>query len=184
MTTAIIIVIAVLLVAVAAVLALAASKPNTFRVERATTIMAPPQRIYPLIDDFRAWTAWSPWEKMDPALQRTYSGPPRGPGAVYEWVGNKKVGQGRMEITDAAPPSKLAIKLDFVRPFEAHNNVVFTLEPQGDATRVIWTMQGPLPYPAKVMGVLFNMDRMVGKDFETGLANLKAAAQRAAVTGS
>jgi uncharacterized protein YndB with AHSA1/START domain len=180
----IIIIVAVLLVAVAAVLAFAATKPDTFRVERATTIMAPPQRIYALIDDFRAWSAWSPWEKMDPALQRTFSGPAGGPGAVYEWVGNKKVGQGRMEIVDAAPPSRLAIKLDFLKPFEAHNNVVFTLEPQGDATRLNWAMQGSMPYPAKVMSVLFSMDRMVGKDFETGLANLKAAAERPAVARS
>jgi len=172
----------ILLVAAAAVLVLAGMKPDTFRVERAARIEAPPQRIFGLINDFRNWASWSPWEKMDPALKRTYSGPPSGKGAVYEWDGNKKVGQGRMEIVDAAP-SRIAIKLDFLRPFEAHNNVVFTLTPQGDATLVTWAMQGPLPYLGKVMHVFMNMDRMVGKDFEAGLANLKAAAERPAVTG-
>ena len=175
--TTIAIIAVVLLVAVAAVLVLAATKPDTFRVERATRIKAPPERIFALLNDFRNWTSWSPWEKMDPALKRSYSGAPSGKGAVYEWEGNKKVGKGRMEILDAAP-SRVAIKLDFLKPFEAHNNVAFTLEPQGDATLVTWAMHGPLPYIGKVMHVFMNMDRMVGKDFETGLANLKAAAER------
>jgi hypothetical protein len=181
--TTIAIIAAVLLIAVAAVLVLAATKPGTFRVERATTIKAPRERIFALINDFHNWTSWSPWEKMDPAMQRRYAGPASGKGAVYEWEGNKKVGAGRMEIVDAAH-SKVAIKLDFLRPFEAHNNVAFTLEPQGDATLVTWAMQGPLPYIGKVMHVFMNMDRMVGKDFESGLANLKAAAERPAVTHS
>jgi hypothetical protein len=177
------IIVVILLVAVAAVLVLAGMKPDTFRVERATRIKAPPERIFGLINDFRQWTAWSPWEKMDPALKRSYSGSPSGKGAVYEWEGNKKVGKGRMEIVEAAP-SRLALKLDFLRPFEAHNTVVFTIQPQGDATLVTWAMQGPLPYIGKVMHVFMNMDRMVGKDFETGLANLKAAAERPAIAGA
>jgi uncharacterized protein YndB with AHSA1/START domain len=179
MTTIVII----LLVAIAAVLVLASRKPDTFRIERAVTIKAPPDRIFALINDFRNWTSWSPWEKMDPALKRSYGGAPAGPGAVYEWEGNKKVGKGRMEIVDAVPSRAVTIKLDFLKPFEAHNIAAFTLAPQGDATLVTWAMHGPLPYIGKVMHVFMNMDRMVGKDFEAGLANLKAAAERPAVTG-
>jgi uncharacterized protein YndB with AHSA1/START domain len=172
------IVIAVLLVAVGAVLIYAAAKPDTFRIQRAMSIKAPPEKIFALINDFRRWAAWSPWEKMDPAVQRTYSGAPSGQGAVYAWEGNSKVGAGRMEIIDAPPPSRVAIKLDFMRPFEAHNVAEFTLEPKGEATTVTWAMQGPNLFVGKVMSVFVDMDRMVGKDFETGLANLKAAAEQ------
>lgn len=176
-------IIVILLVAIVAVLVLAGRKPDTFRVERATAINAPPDRIFALINDFRNWTSWSPWEKMDPALKRSYSGPPAGPGAVYEWEGNKKVGKGRMEIVDTVPSRAVTIKLDFLKPFEAHNTAAFTMAPQGDTTLVTWAMYGPLPYIGKVMHVFMNMDRMVGNDFEAGLANLKAAAERPAVTG-
>jgi hypothetical protein len=168
----------VLLVAVAGVLAFAAMKPSTFRVQRATSIKAPPETIFALVNDFRNWRAWSPWEKMDPALKRTYSGPESGKGAVYEWEGNNKVGKGRMEIIDAPAPSKVAIKLDFLKPFEAHNTAEFTLVPKGDATDVTWAMHGPNLFIGKVMSVFVSMDRMVGKDFEAGLANLKAAAEK------
>jgi len=115
---------------------------------------------------------------MDPAMQRTYSGPESGKGSVYEWEGNNKVGKGRMEIIDAPPPSKVAIKLDFLKPFEAHNTAEFTLVPKGDATDVTWAMHGPSPFIAKVMSVFMSMDCMVGKDFEAGLTNLKAAAEQ------
>jgi uncharacterized protein YndB with AHSA1/START domain len=168
----------VLLVAVAAVLIYAATKPDTFRIQRAMSVNAPPQKVFALINDFRRWTVWSPWEKMDPALQRTYSGTASGQGAVYAWEGNRKVGAGRMEITDAPSPSKVTIKLDFLRPFEAHNVAEFTLEPKGDATTVTWAMHGPNLFVGKVMSIFVDMDRMIGKDFETGLANLKAAAEQ------
>jgi len=168
----------VLLVAVAAILVLAAMKPDTFRVVRSTTVKAPPEKIFPLIADFRAWSAWSPWEKMDPALKRSYGGPASGQGAVYEWEGNSKVGKGRMEIIDAPPPSRVAIKLDFLKPFEAHNTAEFTLAPRGETTDVTWAMHGPNRFIGKVMSLFVSMDRMVGKDFEAGLANLKAAAER------
>jgi uncharacterized protein YndB with AHSA1/START domain len=168
----------IIAVAVIAVLILAAMKPDTFRVVRSTTIKAPPERIFPLIADFRNWSAWSPWEKMDPALKRTYSGAAEGKGAVYEWEGNKKVGKGRMEIIDAPPSEKVAIKLDFLKPFEAHNTAEFTLQPRGETTDVTWVMHGPNLFIGKVMSVFISMDRMVGKDFEAGLANLKAAAER------
>jgi hypothetical protein len=161
-----------------AVLLFAATGPDTFRVKRATSIKAPPERIFPLINDFRRWGAWSPYEKKDPGMKRSYDGPPAGPGAVYAWEGDGNVGQGRMEIVEASPPDKVAIKLDFTRPFEAHNRVVFTLAPAGGATEVTWDMQGPANYLSKLIGVFINMDRMVGKDFEAGLANLKAAAEK------
>jgi carbon monoxide dehydrogenase subunit G len=163
---------------IAAVLAFAATKPDSFRVQRAASIKAPPEKIFPFINDLRNFGAWSPYEKKDPAMKRSFSGPASGKGAVYEWDGDKNVGQGRMEIADTAPPSKVTIKLDFVRPFEAHNLVEFTLAPKGDATDVTWAMQGPTPYVAKLMHVFFDMDSMVGKDFEAGLANLKSLAEK------
>ena len=164
-------------VLLAAVLIYAATKPDVFRIQRATTIKAPQEKIVAVLTDFRGWEAWSPWEKMDPAMKRGYSGAAKGKGAVYAWQGNSEVGQGRMEITEAAP-SRVALDLDFVKPFEAHNKVVFTLVPRGDATEVTWAMQGPVPYMDKVVHVLFDMDSMVGKQFETGLANLKIVAER------
>lgn len=179
MIKTIVITVAVLLVvAVAAILIYAATKPDTLRVQRATSIKAPPDKIFALINDFNAWGAWSPYEKKDPAMKRTRSGAPIGKGAVYEWDGNKDVGKGRMEIVDTSPPSKITIKLDFEKPFEGHNIVDFTMEPKGDSTNVTWAMQGRSPYFAKVIGVFINMDRMIGQDFEVGLANLKALAEK------
>jgi carbon monoxide dehydrogenase subunit G len=165
-------------VLIAGVLALAATKPDTFRVWRSASIKAPPEKIFTLIDDFRRWGAWSPWEAKDPAMKRTFGSATSGNGAVYAWEGNKDVGQGRMQIIDSSPPSKLTIKLDFLKPFEAHNVVEFTLQPQGEATNVIWAMQGDTPYFAKIIHVFIDMDSMVGKDFESGLAKLKAVAEK------
>ena len=168
----------VVIVLLAAVLVFASTKPDTFRVERSTSIKAPPDKIFALINDLHQWGTWSPWEKMDPAMKRTYGGAASGKGAVYEWEGNSKVGIGRMEIADSSPPSKIFIKLDFLKPFEAHNTAEYTLQAQGDTTQVTWAMVGPNPYLAKVMQVFVSMDSMVGKDFETGLANLKAVAEK------
>jgi uncharacterized protein YndB with AHSA1/START domain len=176
--TIVIVVLVLLVLAAVAVLVLAANKPDTFRVQRATSIKAPPEKIFALINDLHGWGAWSPYEKKDPAMKRTFSGAPSGKGAVYEWDGDKNVGQGRMEITDTSAPNKIVIKLDFIRPFEGHNVVTFSMEPRGDATNVTWDMQGPAPFMAKVMHVFINMDRMVGTDFEIGLANLKAVAEK------
>ena len=167
----------IIAVLIAGVLILAATRPDTFRVERSTGIKAPPEKIFALINDFDRWGAWSPWEKKDAAMKRTF-GAKSGKGATYAWEGNKDVGQGRMEIADSVPPSRIAIKLDFVKPFEAHNDVVFVLEPKGDTTQVRWTMQGHTPYFAKIIHVFIDMDKMVGKDFEAGLASLKAAAEK------
>ncbi|CAN5173891.1 SRPBCC family protein [soil metagenome] len=174
----------VIIVLVAAVLAYAATQPDSFRVERSATIKAPPDRIFALINDFHNWGAWSPWEKMDPAMQKSHSGPPSGKGAVYEWEGNSKVGKGRMEIVEALPTSKIGVKLDFLKPFEAHNLAEYTLQPEGDSTKVTWSMTGPNPYVAKVIHLFMSMDKMVGNDFETGLANLKALAEKQPASGS
>lgn len=171
------IIIAIILLA-AAILVYAATRPDSFRVQRTADIKAPPEKIFPHLDDLHAWAGWSPYEKKDPAMRRSFSGPAQGAGAAYTWEGNKEVGVGRMEILDTSPPSRLEIQLDFLKPFEAHNIVEFTLEPQADATRVTWAMHGPSPYLAKLMGLFFNMDKMVGGDFEAGLANLKAVAER------
>ncbi|MES2313547.1 MAG: SRPBCC family protein [Pseudomonadota bacterium] len=170
------IILIVVVVLIVLVLAFATTRPGTFKVERAATIKAPPERILAFINDFRQWVVWSPWERLDPALKRSYSGSASGPGAVYGWHGNSKVGQGRMEIM-ASSPSATTIKLDFIKPFEAHNIADFTLAPRGGSTLVTWTMHGPNPYLAKLMHLFFNMDRLVGGDFERGLANLKAAAE-------
>jgi uncharacterized protein YndB with AHSA1/START domain len=167
----------VVAVATTAVLIFAATKPDTFRVERSASIKAPPEKVFALINDYRNWGSWSPWEKMDPEMKRTFSGSTSGKGAVYEWDGNSDVGKGRMEILDTSPPSKVVLKLDFDNPMEAHNTVEFTLAGKGDTTEVTWAMYGPNPFMGKVMHVLFNMDRMIGKQFETGLANMKAVAE-------
>jgi uncharacterized protein YndB with AHSA1/START domain len=164
-------------VLIAGVVIFAAMKPDTFEVRRTASIAAPPDKIFPLINEFDRWSAWSPWEKKDPAMKRTRSGTDSGKGAVYAWDGNGDVGKGRMEITDVAPPSKVTIKLDFEKPFEAHNVVDFMLSPKGDTTDVTWTMRGPAPFFSKVMQVFVDMDNMVGRDFEAGLANLKALAE-------
>src|SRR6478672_946381 len=133
-------------VLIAGVLVYAATRPDSFQVQRSATVNAPPEKIAPLLSDFHHWEAWSPWEKLDPAMQKTYTGAPAGKGAVYEWSGNSKAGAGRMEILDASP-AKVSIQLDFLKPFEAHNLTDFTLEPQGaGATRVNWVMRGPMPY--------------------------------------
>lgn len=166
----------VLAAVVAALFAVIGRKPNQFRITRSTTINARPETVAALIDDFRQWEAWSPWDKLDPALKRTYSGAARGQGAVYEWAGNRKAGSGRMEIT-ARSPSLITFKLDFLKPFEAHNTTEFTLQPVGDATNVTWSMHGPNAFINKAMSVFVNMDKLVGADFEKGLASLKTLAE-------
>lgn len=168
----------VLVVAVGAILVYALTKPNDFQVQRSTAIKAPPDKIFVLIDDFHRWRAWSPYEKLDPAMTRTYGGADKGKGAIYEWSGSGKVGQGRMEISEAPAPDNVLIKLDFLKPFEGHNVAEFKLVPHGDTTQVTWTMRGPMPFVAKIMSMFFNMDQMIGKDFEAGLANMKAVAEK------
>lgn len=159
------------------VLAVATTKPGQFRIERRTSIRAEAATIYAFLDDFHRWGAWSPWEGLDPSMRRSHSGAPSGVGAAYAWQGNKKVGEGRMEILEAAPPMRVKVKLDFLKPFEAHNTAEFTLAPTGGSTEVVWAMYGPQSFMGKVMTVFVSMDRMVGKDFEKGLENLKRAAE-------
>lgn len=150
------------------------TRPDTFRVQRSAVIEAPAGEIFPFIEDLHKFAAWSPYEKLDPGMSRTFSGPKRGKGAVYEWQGKRAAGKGRMEIAHTSAPHMAVMRLDFVKPFEAQNIVEFTLQTQGSSTRVTWAMRGANPYVAKLIQLLVNMDRMVGRDFEEGLANLKA----------
>jgi uncharacterized protein YndB with AHSA1/START domain len=161
---------------IAAILLFATTKPATFSVARSIVINAPPETVQAQLTDFHKWQAWSPWEKLDPAMKRTYSGPDTGKGAVYTWEGNSAVGQGRMEITDVTP-NTVAIQLDFMAPMETSNQVAFALTPQGDSTNVHWVMSGANNYLSKVMQVFVSMDKMIGKDFESGLVDLKTAAE-------
>lgn len=158
----------------------AMTRPNEFTIRRSIAIHALPERVFGLINDFRQWPKWSPWEKLDPALKRTMSGAESGTGSVYEWEGNKQVGAGRMQIVSSAPYSTIDIKLSFLRPFRAENRTLFTLVPQDQGTYVTWEMSGENNLMLKIMGMLMSMDRMVGRDFEKGLAAMKAEAESAA----
>jgi len=162
---------------VGAILAFASTKPDSFRVERSIRVGASPSKVFAFIDDFHRWVSWSPWEKIDPAMKRTYGETPAGKGATYAWEGNKKVGSGRMEILESSPTSKVVIKLDFFAPFEAHNTAEFRIVPDGDGATVTWAMHGPAVFANKVMSVFVSMDALIGKDFEAGLSNLKVAAE-------
>ncbi|HZX86048.1 MAG TPA: SRPBCC family protein [Reyranella sp.] len=167
----------VLVVAIAGILLYAATKPDSFRVQRVVLINAPSDKVFPLINDIKAWTAWSPYEKKDPAMKRSYGAVTAGKGATYAWDGDKNVGQGSIEMIESGP-RKIVIKLDFLKPFEAHNMGEFLLEPKGDSTSVTWATYGPSPYISKVIGTFINIDDMIGRDFEKGLADLKVAAEK------
>jgi uncharacterized protein YndB with AHSA1/START domain len=176
MLTALTIIAVIIAIAIAAILVLAATKPDILSVQRSISIKAPPERIFAAINDFHRWRSWSPFEERDPGMKRSYSGAGSGKGAIYEWKGARNVGSGRMEILETAP-NKTTIKLDFFTPFEGHNTAEFTVLPRGDATTLTWAMNGASPFMSKVMQVFMNMDTMIGKDFETGLANLKDVAE-------
>ncbi len=167
-----------LIILVAITLILASTKPDTFRMERSINIKAPPEKIFPLIADFHQMNTWSAWEKVDPKMKRSFTGAESGKGAKYAWDGNKEIGQGSMEILEATPSSKVLIKLDFYKPFEAHNMAEFTLTPHGETTTVNHAMFGPSPFISKLMCLFFSMDKMVGPKFEEGLATLKAIAEK------
>lgn len=166
-----------IVVLIAALLIFAATRPDSFSVERRILVQAPPGKIEPLLSDFHRWAEWSPWEKLDPTMKRTFGGAPAGVGATYAWQGNQDVGSGRMEVK-SVEPGKVSIQLDFIEPIAARNTAEFLLSPQGGATEVRWVMFGPANFMTKLMGVFFSMDKMVGKDFERGLAQLKAAAEK------
>lgn len=163
--------------ALAALLLFATTRPDSFSVERRVVIQAPPEKIQPLIADFHRWAEWSPWEKLDPAMKRSFGGASAGVGATYGWQGNKDVGSGRMEVKTAAP-DKVRIQLDFIEPFEGHNTTDFLLTPRDGGTEVRWVMFGPSTFVTKLMGLFVSMDAMVGKDFEKGLAQLKVVAEK------
>ena len=167
----------IIIALIAILLILAATKPDHFRVERTSTINTSPEQIFPLINNFHQWTHWSPWEKKDPQMQRHYSDDPNGTGATYAWEGDNNVGHGRMEITESTPYTKVGIALHFIKPFTAHNTATFTLTPTDNGTRVEWIMEGPNSFISKLMHVFINMDKMVGKDFEAGLQQMKTVAE-------
>ncbi len=177
MKKAITVLVALVVVGVAAVLVIAATKPDEFHVERSQVIKASPEKIYPQINDYHNWTAWSPWEKVDPKMKRSYSGAESGVGAKYAWVGNDDVGEGDMEIVES-DPSKITINLHFVKPFEGSNKAVFTMVPEGEATKVTWAMTGDSPFMCKVIQVFMSMDECCGKEFEKGLASLKTVSEQ------
>ena len=168
----------VIAAALAVLLVYAATKPDTFRVERSLRIHASPERLHAMINDLHSFNTWNPYERKDPALKGSYGQTTVGAGARYGWESNE-VGTGSLAILETVPASKVTMALDFVKPFEAHNQAEFTLQPEQDGTRVTWAMHGPVPYLAKVMHVFINVDRMVGTDFEAGLANLKTLAEKA-----
>ena len=164
--------------AVAAVLLFAANQPDTFRFERGASIQAPPEKIFPLINNLREFNTWNPYAKKDPNLKGRYIGPTAGRGATFAFEGNKDAGKGSIEILSSAPPSKVTMRLAMVEPFEVLNTVEFTLAPRGSATRVTWAMEGPAPFILRVMCLFMDMDKMVGKEFESGLSSLKAIVER------
>ena len=168
----------VIALAITGVLIYAATKPDRFAVIRTTTIKAPPDKIFALINDLQQWRAWSPYETKDPAMKRSFGAVTAGKGASYAWEGNKEVGQGNVEISGTSPPALVTLQLHFIKPFEGHNQVDFRIEPQGEITRVSWEMRGPARYLAKLMGLFFDIDKMIGTDFESGLAKLKGIAEK------
>lgn len=167
----------ILIAIVVGILAYAAGQPDSFRIERSVTIDAPPATVFPLINDYRGWALWSPWEKKDPAMRRQYRGADTGVGAEYEWSGNGAVGAGRMEIIQSVRDAKVTVDLQFTEPFAAHNTAEFILAPVGDGTSVTWVMSGPSPFLSRLIGLFVSMEDVVGADFESGLAALKAAAE-------
>ncbi|MBC7842594.1 MAG: SRPBCC family protein [Gemmatimonadaceae bacterium] len=169
----------VLVVIIAIVCIRAATRPDTFRVERSITIKAPPANIFGLINDFHNFGKWSPWEHLDPNMERSITGAPTGKGAVYQWSGNSKAGAGRMEILESTPSSRVLMSLDFLKPIKSSSQAEYTLTPQGDSTKVTWAMYGPSPFVSKIMQVFVTMDKLIGGDFEKGLAAMKTEAEKA-----
>lgn len=164
-------------VLVAGVLIYAATRPDSFSIQRSATIAAPPDRLFALINDVHAFNTWNPYALKDPAAKMRYEGPASGPGAAYAWD-SPTLGVGRAEIVEARPAALVAMRLAFEKPMRSTNRVEFTLQPEGPATRVTWAMSGPMPYLSKLMTTFFSMEKMVGPDFEAGLANLKATAEK------
>jgi hypothetical protein len=167
----------ILAVALAALLLYAATRPDTFAVRRSALIQASPDKLFPLINDLHQFNTWNPYARKDPAMRIDYRGPASGPGAAFDFSGNKDAGKGSIEVTGGQAPTRVDMRLDMVEPFEGHNQIAFTLTPQGQATQVTWAMHGPSPYLSKVIGIFLDMDHLIGRDFEAGLARLKAVAE-------
>jgi hypothetical protein len=167
----------IVVLAVVGFLGFVATRPGSFKVQRSTNVKAPAEAIFPLINDFRRWAEWSPFEKFDPDMRKSFGGAQQGNGATYVWEGNNKAGKGRMEIIGSTPPSNVKIQLDFEKPFPSSNVTDFILQPTGDQTNVTWAMSGPSSFIVKFMGIFMSMGRMMGKDFEEGLFNLKRVAE-------
>jgi carbon monoxide dehydrogenase subunit G len=164
-----------LVLILAALAAFIATRPAEFRIARSRRLAAPPDVVHAYVNDFHQWPAWSPWEKLDPAMKREHSGAPAGPGAVYYWSGNDQVGEGRMTMTDSRPPQSVTIRLEFLKPWAATNTTQFDFTPSGAGTNVTWAMTGHNNFMAKAFSVFMDMDELVGPDFERGLSNLDAA---------
>lgn len=163
--------------AVIVVLVLASRKPDSFRVERRILIKASPEKVFPYLEDPKKTAEWSPWEKKDPAMKKAYSGAAKGKGAVYEWDGNRDIGAGRLEITESIVPSKVVMDLHFLRPMEGRNVAMYVVTPKDGGSEVAWSIEGPSPFLSKVMCTFMDMDKMIGGEFEKGLADLKALAE-------
>lgn len=169
----------VIVLLVALLLAFINSRPAAFHVERSATIAAPGEVVFAQVGDFHNWKAWSPWEKLDPHMQVAFEGPPAGVGSAYHWTGNDKVGEGRMTILESDPGRRLAVRLDMLKPWKSTNTCAFDLTPAGTGTHVTWSMDGHNNFLMKTMSVFESMDKMVGPDYERGLANLKQVAEAA-----
>jgi hypothetical protein len=159
-----------------------ATRPANFRITRSASMAASPQAVFAQVNDLHNWEAWSPWAKLDPAAKRTYEGAPVGPGAVFKWAGNNKIGEGAITIVESRPGDFVRIRLEFLKPFKATNLAEFEFKPAGQLTSVNWSMTGTYNFMSKAFGLFVNMDKMVGGDFEKGLANLKAVVEAAPKT--
>jgi len=168
-----------LAVIVIVVVVVVAVQPSGFRVERTATISAPAPAVFGQVNDFHNWEAWSPWAKLDPTMRQAFEGAPAGTGAIYTWTGNKQVGEGRMTVTESRPNELIRIRLEFLKPFAATNTAEFAFKPEGNQTVVTWSMVGKNNFIAKAVHLVVNMDRMVGGDFEKGLARMKSVAEAA-----
>jgi hypothetical protein len=166
-------------VVIIAFLAFVAMKPAEFSITRSATMSAPHEAAFAQVNDFHNWAAWSPWEKLDATMEKTFDGAPAGIGAIYSWNGNNKVGEGRMTILESRPNDMIRIKLEFMRPFAATNSTEFTFKPEGNKTLVTWNMSGKHNFMAKGFMLFMNMDKMVGGDFEKGLAEIKGVVEGA-----
>jgi hypothetical protein len=170
-----------LVIIIAGILVVAAFQPDDFKVTRSGSMSAPAATVFVQVNDLHKWEAWSPWAKLDPAMKQTFEGPAAGPGAVYSWASeDSKVGHGRMTIVESRPNELIRMKLEFIKPFAATNDVEFAFKEEGNQTSVTWSMAGQKNFMFKAVGLFMNCDKMIGGDFEKGLANLKAVAESAA----